>query len=378
MYGLTNNATANPTERSNTVSKPSNARVKCEICGTKAHVLEAHILKAHDMTLAEYLDKFPGASLLSETAKAFLARQEAELLNMKTAQPVKTLFGFTPFDGVDTIQAFENPKSSTPVVDPAYCFRRSELKMVLYAIGTRKRVLLSGPTGSGKTSVIQQTAARLNWGYTRFGCDSDLSRSDLVGLWTLRGEETVFQYGPLVRAMREGHILVIDEWDVANPSVAMLLQPVLEGEPFYLAETGELISPHEDFRIFATANTIGLGDESGLYSGTQPQNYASLDRFSIVWMVDYASKVDERKVLKARTKLPDGDIEKMLDVAGLVRKAFVAQEIMTTMSTRTLVNLCDLTVDFGNAALAFEAGYLNKMNKEDRGVVKELIQRIFG
>lgn len=370
------------------ISPKALEKVTCKICGAAVHIMERHLTEDHDgMKLKTYLTKYPNAEILSQAAQMMLAEKERDLRNFLVDADISKVFGVKVFSGKrQMVPAWKYPHKSTPAADGDYTFRQETLKAVLYALVCNVRVLLSGPTGSGKSSVVQQVAARLNRPFTRLQCDNDLTRADFIGQMVLRNKETFFEYGLLPTAMREGHVLLIDEWDCANPSVAAVLQAVLEGEPLTITETGEVIKPHPEFRIFATANTLGLGDETGMYHGTQPQNYAALDRFGIVLTVDYPLCSEELGVLARRVKFPEtiepkdknAILNKFIEVANLVRKSFVNGEIMGTMSTRTLINLATLFRDFGNHEIAYKLGYLNKLTSDDRKVVLELIQRVWG
>jgi cobaltochelatase CobS len=239
--------------------------------------------------------------------------------------------------------------------------------------------LFTGPTGAGKSSQVEQMCARLNKPFYRINFDGDITRADLVGSWILRGKEMTFMYGILTKAMMEGAVLLLDEWDCINPSVGMLLQPVLEGKSLVIAETGEIIEPHPCFKVFATSNTIGQGDTTGLYNGTQPQNFAALDRFTMVEVVDYPTKAEETKIIKRKTDIKDKEqIDKLLEVAKLFREAFVKGQVMATMSTRTVINIAAKQIDFGNKIKAFELGLLNKLNADDKAFGYEIIQRVYG
>jgi cobaltochelatase CobS len=353
-------------------------KATCQICGFEGHVLELHLAKEHGLTADAYLEQFPDAALMSPAALKKMAELEA-MDQAKVDADIKALFGVYFNDKVKTIPAFATPQVSTPPVDADYVFEKMDVALMCYAmLNPAEKVLLTGPTGSGKSSIVEQTAARLNWPFYRVNMDGDITRADFVGQWKLVDGNMSFLYGILPRAMRDGAILLVDEWDAANPSVGMVLQAVLEGKPLMLAETGELIYPHPNFRIFATANTVGQGDTTGLYNGTQPQNFATLDRFTMVQVVNYPAKAKERAIVMKKAGL-DGDLAaKLVDVANLVREAFKKGETMATMSTRTIVNVGQKMKDFGDVRMAYNLGFLNKLQAEDRELCGELVQRIWG
>jgi cobaltochelatase CobS len=352
--------------------------IECRICGEMVLLMEQHLKDAHDgFSLQEYLDSFPGAPICSTTALPELAATKERISRVKVDVSVADAFGVDM--PMKTVQGFEKPRKTTPDVDPYYVFTKKNLAICLYAMMTGSdRVLFSGPTGAGKSSIVEQVAARLNWGFCRLNLDEDISRADLIGQWVLKGKEMVFQYGLLPTAMMEGDVLCLDEWDFVNPGVGMLLQPVLEGKALVIPETGETIMPSPDFRVFATANTIGQGDPTGLYNGAQAQNFAQLDRFSMVGIVDYPPREAEKKILLLKAGVGEEVAEDLLDVAEYVRNAFMKNETMATLSTRTVVNIAQKQIAFGVVREAYEIGFLNKLNPDDRVFVSEVIQRVYG
>ncbi len=356
-------------------------KIGCEICGKMVHVIEAHLREEHEgFDVEEYAASFPDAPLYSEAAQKRIDEARGFASMAKIDLGVQEAFGVEIGEMMETVRAFASPRKTTPEIDPHYVFEPKNLAICLYAIQKGKQqVLLTGPTGAGKSSVIEQVASRMNWGFYRINLDSDITRADLIGQWILKGEKMEFQYGLLPRAMAEGAILCLDEWDSVNPGVGMLLQPVLEGKPLVITETAETIYPAPDFRVFATSNTIGQGDTTGLYHGTQPQNFAQLDRFSMVGVVDYPSHEAEKKILALKAGIGEEDVANgMLEVARLVREAFVQGQSMATMSTRTVVNVAQKLVDFGSVSFAYEVAFINKLNPDDQQFAKEIIQRVYG
>lgn len=376
------------------------AKVECKICGYKAHFLEPHIVKEHNLTAEAYQASNSGALILSEAALTRLQEIEAESRNVVVEYDIKKTFGIEVSKKTTKVNGFRNPHATTPKIDPDYKFRKDQLTAILFSRVNAKdeKTLFVGPTGSGKTSALEQVAARLNLPYFRINMDADITRADFVGQWVLKGDEMEFMYGMLPRAMRtEMSMMVIDEWDCMNPSNAMALQAVLEGSPLTIAELAKQVHAAPGSTIHCTANTIGQGDESGMYSGTQVQNFAQLDRFTMVVKVDYPEEAIERKILESKCGLTDEKLAERFGVAGfskndnaksiidrlietgrLVREAFLKQEVTTTMSTRTIVNIANKLLTFGSTKKAYELAYLNKLNSEDETFVREIIQRVWG
>jgi len=361
-------------------------KIKCEICGAEVDFIELHLFDEHKgTTLEEYIATYPEAPIMSEAGRERLEAKFGDMSkNKRVAFNIKDTFGVEISPKIKEAWGFEKPHANTPAIDEAYVFNKDTLAVILYALATPNQpTLFVGPTGSGKTSLAEQVTARLNLPFYRMGFDGDITRADFVGQWVLlASKEMVFQYGILPKAMKEGAVLILDEYDCANPSVAMVLQSVLEGSPLTLLETGEVIVPHPDFRIFATSNTLGQGDTTGLYNGTQPQNYASLNRFKMVEVIDYPTKAVEAKIIKAKTGLqnqaPDNLVDKLLLVAEKVRAAFVKNEINATMSTRTVVNIASKLLTFGDVKRAYALAFLNTLNTDDKAVCQELVQRVWG
>jgi cobaltochelatase CobS len=357
--------------------------VTCQICGAEVTFIELHLTENHpDCDINTYTHKYPDAPLLSELAQDMLEKKAEEWgSNGKKTYSIKTLFNIKPFKSTVNAWGWEKPTEFVPA-QIHYFFRRDLLASVLYAFENfNEPILLIGPTGSGKTSVFEQVAARLNRPVTRTNLDGDVTRSDIVGQWVLGGENTMtFHYGPLAVAMKEGRIYIIDEIDAGASPVTMVLQAVLEGKPLTLLETGEVIHPHPDFRIMATANTNGMGDETGLYAGTQPQNYALFDRFKMVELVDYASAEEEKTIVESQTGVTDesGILTKLIKVANNIREAHKGGEIQCTMSTRNVCNIAHKLQVFGDIKRAYKSAYLNKLTSGDLDTCNSLFQKTWG
>jgi cobaltochelatase CobS len=357
-------------------------RVECKECGEQVHIIEAHLEKEHTgLSLESYVEKYPEAELMSELAKERLAKLGKTVGSGMVDLNINDVFGMNVFAESATIKGYNHRSSLVPKKDENYVFKKDILATVLYAImKPNEPCLFTGPTGSGKSSFIQQTFSWLNRPLYRVNMDNDITRADWVGQWVLRGKEMFFQYGILPRAMREGIPVLIDEWDAQQPGVSLATQAVLEDDGrLVIMETGEIIAPTDGFRLFGTCNTLGMGDESGLYHGTQPQNFAQLDRFKLVEHIDYPEEDVEKDIVKRVVGITDNDVlTKLTEFATLVRRAFVKEEIRATMSTRTIISVAQKIVDFGDVKMAYNKAFINKSTGEEAKVLREFLQRTWG
>ena len=296
---------------------------------------------------------------------------------------VATTFGVPARSGLEVIGFADDTHPSIPVRKP-YVFRSELLRDVLAYLhdagGDGMR--LSGPTGCGKTSLITQIANRLNWPVQSVTCHGRMELNALVGQFVLVKGETRFVHGPLAVAARDGHILILNESDLMDPAELAGLNDVIEGQPLVIAESGgEIIRPHPMFRLFATGNSAGAGDGSGLYQGVLRQNLAFMDRFRVVH-VDYPEpEIEKQVILAAVPKLPETIVEKMIRVAEEVRRLFVGSstgepELTVTMSTRTLVRWASLSLTFKGAPKVFEYALSQALTARAEPEQREAIHRI--
>ncbi len=265
-----------------------------------------------------------------------------------------------------------------------YVFRRELLRDVLaYLVASEgDGMFLTGPTGAGKTSLLTQVASRLQWPVQSVTCHGRMELHALVGQFVLVQGETRFVHGPLAVAARDGHLLILNESDLMDPSELAGLNDIIEGQPLVIPENGgEVIRPHPKFRVFATGNSAGAGDGSGLYQGVLRQNLAFMDRFRVV-QVDYPEPDLEKAVLAAQVpKLPEPIAEKMIAVAGEIRRLFVGSgegtaELTVTMSTRTLVRWGKLALTFKGAPKVFEYALTQALTARAEPEQREAIHRI--
>lgn len=306
---------------------------------------------------------------------------------MDTDTPDKTvstdkLFGFK---WNVQIPAFSGKTDHVPEIDPDYHFEPETTRAILAGFAFNRKVLIQGYHGTGKSTHIEQVAARLNWPCVRVNLDTHISRTDLVGrdIITLKDgkQVTQFQEGILPWALSRPMTLVFDEYDAGRPDVMFVIQRVLEAQgKFTLLDQNRVISPHPCFRLFATSNTVGLGDSTGLYHGTQPINQGQMDRWNIVASLNYLPPEDELKVVLSKVKemaRNKDTVRSMIAMAALTREGFVRGDLTTVMSPRTVINWAENAQIFGDITLAFKLTFFNKCDENERAIIAEYYQRCF-
>jgi cobaltochelatase CobS len=293
--------------------------------------------------------------------------------------------------GIDTdmeVPAFSQGGPHVPDFDPDYLFNKETTMAILAGFAHNRRVMVQGYHGTGKSTHIEQVAARLNWPCVRINLDSHVSRIDLVGkdaIVVRDGKQvTEFREGMLPWALQSNTALVFDEYDAGRPDVMFVIQRVLEvSGRLTLLDQSRVIRPHPAFRLFATTNTIGLGDTSGLYHGTQQINQGQMDRWSIVVTLNYLPHDEEVNIAAAKVKsfdTPEGreKLSNMVRLADLTRSAFINGDLSTVMSPRTVITWAENADIFGDIGTAFMLSFLNKCDELERGLVAEFYQRCFG
>ena len=294
--------------------------------------------------------------------------------------------------GIDTdmkVKGYADPDPHTPPVDPDYLFDRNTTLAILAGFAFNRRVMVQGYHGTGKSTHIEQVAARLNWPLVRVNLDAHVSRIDLVGKDAIVLKEgkqvTEFREGILPWALQRPVALVFDEYDAGRPDVMFVIQRVLEaGGKLTLLDQNRVIRANPYFRLFSTTNTIGLGDTTGLYHGTQQINQGQMDRWSIVTTLNYLPHDTEAGIVLAKNPTYDNaegkrKIAAMVRVADMTRNAFMNGDISTVMSPRTVITWAQNAEIFhGDIALAFRLTFLNKCDELERPTVAEFFQRSFG
>jgi cobaltochelatase CobS len=315
---------------------------------------------------------------------AAAAEKSSGLPDMKVS--VRQVFGI---DSDMEVPAYSSVEEHVPDTDPDYLFDKTTTLAILAGFARNRRVMVTGYHGTGKSTHIEQVAARLNWPCVRINLDSHVSRIDLVGKDAIVMKDgfqvTEFKDGMLPWALQNNIALVFDEYDAGRPDVMFVIQRVLEvSGRLTLLDQKRVIRPHPSFRLFATANTVGLGDTSGLYHGTQQINQGQMDRWSIVTTLNYLPHDNEVDIVLAKSPhlkgKPEGreTVSKMVRVADLTRSAFINGDLSTVMSPRTVITWSENADIFNDIGFAFRLTFLNKCDELERALVAEFYQRCFG
>ena len=298
---------------------------------------------------------------------------------------VKQTFGI---DSNIEVDAFSKKNEYVPEIDKNYKFDKDTTLAILSGFSFNKRVLVQGYHGTGKSTHIEQVAARLNWPCIRVNLDSHISRIDLIGKDAITIKDgkqiTEFQEGILPWSIQNPIALVFDEYDAGRPDVMFVIQRVLEAEGnFTLLDKNKVLKQHKYFRLFATSNTVGLGDTTGLYHGTQQINQGQMDRWNIVTSLNYLSLEKEMEIILAKNKSYNNskgkeEIANMIKVASLTRKGFVSGDISTLMSPRTVMHWAENNLIFKDLGYSFRVTFLNKCDEVEKNIIAEYYQRCFG
>jgi len=404
-----------------------NDKISCAICGAQVHVMKKHLEQAHpEVTLEQYEIENPTSPILSPYAEqvvaasakkkaaeaaAVAATTDAGTTEAATAapkeKPAANAAALVPPTGIvrkslhevfelgataEAMNAKGDPipiatlarhdqQDLVPKISPDYIYLADELKDVILALEVKIPCYVWGHKGSGKSELFEQVAARTNRPMMRVQHSANTEESHIIGQWTVKGGNTHFELGPLAMAMKFGWLYVADEYDFAQPSVLAVYQPVLEGKALVIKEAPaemRIIEPHPNFRMVATGNTNGSGDESGLYQGTLIQNSANYDRFGMVIHKKYMPEDKESIMLQKRAKLTAKDADKMVQFAKEIRQAFDGAKMSDTVSPRTLIYASQIGIMRGSFAHGLEKSFISKLSKVDREVAGGIAQRIFG
>lgn len=297
---------------------------------------------------------------------------------------VREVFGI---DSDMSVKGFAERTDRVPELDSTYKFDRDTTLAILAGFTHNRRVMIQGYHGTGKSTHIEQVASRLNWPCVRVNLDSHISRIDLIGKDAIKLKDgvqvTEFQEGILPWALRNPTAIVFDEYDAGRADVMFVIQRVLEVDgKLTLLDQNKVITPHPNFRIFATANTVGLGDTTGLYHGTQQINQGQMDRWSLVSTLNYLSHDAEAAIVLAKTPFYNTEagrkqVGQMVTVADLTRTAFMNGDLSTLMSPRTVIAWAQNAMIFKDIGYAFRLSFLNKCDELERETVAEFYQRCF-
>lgn len=378
----------------------NDGRIGCAICNARVHSIKIHLRDDHPgMTVEQYQADYPGEPLLSPAAEQKL--REAAGKQKGTSSAMAAMSGtekraFHEVYGLGNVKAALNPKGQpipitvltgcehpelVPEIDPNYVYELDGLKNLMLALELNLPIYVWGHAGTGKTTLLEQIAARTRRPALRIQHTLNTEESHIVGQWTAKGGETKFELGPLALAMKYGWMYVADEYDFALPSVLAVYQPVLEGKSLVIKEAdaeNRVIKPHPNFRFCATGNTNGSGDETGLYQGTNIQNAANYDRFGTVIQANYMKPDLEERILVNQAGIAETDAKRMIDFANRVRQSYDGSKISSTISPRALINAAKLGLRRGSYRAGIGLAFTNKLSKVDREVVDGIAQRIFG
>ena len=297
----------------------------------------------------------------------------------------KEIFGIEcPFK----VCGFKSKNDHVPIIDKDYKFDPETTLAILAGFAGNRRVIIQGYHGTGKSTHIEQVAARLNWSCIRINLDSHISRIDLIGKDSIvirDGKQiTEFQEGMLPWAYQNPVALVFDEYDAGRPDVMFVIQRILESDSkLTLLDQSRIINPNRFFRLFATANTVGLGDTSGLYHGTQQINQGQMDRWNIVTTLNYLNNIEEEEIVLSKNKKLNNKegkeiIRCMVSTADLTRSGFINGDISTVMSPRTVITWAENYLLFNDIEYSFKLAFLNRCDELERSVIEEYYQRSFG
>ncbi len=373
-------------------------KITCQLCFRRYHRLDVHLKSAHSINVKQYRDQFPHAETISDWARqrASAGQQRRADSDSPQIEPPRPsvgdesqkplLFGRIALDQRRGLPDAE--LALVPPHDPNWiCGEREKDQLESIALGAEQNtpVFVFGPAGCGKTTLFERLAALVGQPTIRIQLNQRFTADEFVGKIELEldsdtGQQvTTWKDGALTSAMRYGRWLLLDEITAAPAGVMMKLQAVLEGRSLILTENnGEIVKPHPHFRIFASDNTNGRGDGTGLYAGTNVLNEATMDRFGVVLEADYPGRDDEIRILVARTGVKSDLAKRMVSVAHKVRAAIRAEECYGSLGTRRLILWAAATQRLGDARKAAKITLLGKMGQDDRVFVEGLIQRYFG
>ncbi len=377
----------------------SEKKIICQICNAETHVIKKHLDAAHasdGWNLDKYKVEFPDAPIISERVRKILDDAAAKKLEDEIKIGDKDVrIAFHEAFGLGTAPEAMTPSGKpinitllgkhdfqdmVPDIDKNYVYNIGLMKIILMGMSENMPVYLWGHSGTGKTTAFEEVCGRTNRPMLRVQHTLNTEESNILGHTVLRGGETMFKPGPLPLAMKHGWTYLADEYDFGVPHVLSVYQPVLEGKPLVIKEAeGEwrVIRPHPNFRFVATGNTNGVGDESGLYQGTQLQNAANYERFAIVEKVQYMEPDIETLVLQSQANLHKKDADLLVKYGNKIRTSVDASEMSMPISPRALIHAGKIGTMRGDFVKGLELAYINRLSTIDREAARQLAQRLF-
>jgi cobaltochelatase CobS subunit len=298
------------------------------------------------------------------------------------------VFGYVPSVGdfaVTVLPTNSNPEVArlVPAIDPDYVVQKEEAAYLVAGLEDGDKSLLTGPTGSGKSSLVKYVCAKLNRPFIRINMSGDVESAALFGTLVVEGGATVWRDGAITEAVKYGAVCLVDEWELMPAEIAMGMQNLLEdGGYLYLKEkpgtsADRTCIPHPDFRLVFAGNTVGQGDTTGAFNGVGVQNTATIDRFTNTIRLDYLSATHEVNIITSRTSVPKALAKDMVKMAGLVRSAYDSGKLGLTMSPRTLINWGRKMGRYSQGH-AFRVAYMQKLHDDDKKAVAEIYRKVFG
>jgi cobaltochelatase CobS len=390
------------------VTTDPSGKIKCELDGALVHSIFVHLKKTNPTwsdaevkkALAAYQEKYPDAPLLSPSADAQIRarRMEEEKKGIAVIdgeeRNMADVFGFPvektlnarkhPIKVIVADPSKMDPEDAAfiPKIDPNYVFNIELTKSVIIGLTLNMPMLFWGFHGSGKTTCFEQVCARLNRPFLRLQHTINTEEAHVLGQWAVKGGNTVFNPGPLPIAMQKGYVFCADEYDYAMPSVLSLYQPVLEGKALYIKDAppeARVVHPHPNFRIFATGNTNGAGDDTGLYQGTQVQNSANYSRFKITERVEYPAPDIEAAIVAGQAGIRMDEAKKLVNFGTECRKAYAGGQMSLLPSPRELITAGVLgAVKAGDYREGLRKAFINRLSPTDRELADQYAQRVFG
>lgn len=379
-------------------------KIECLECGNFYHRLEIHLKEKHSMTVSEYNTRHPGAPTISDAARAMASTAQKKAHNPTVGAPVGAVAPVVEESTPESTDDFKIgvarlqmrldseltalQKAEVPRHDAGWLPGKREMEQlehIAVGIEDEDNIFIFGPTGCGKTTIVKQLAAIVNNPYKRFQFSQKISTEDFIGQMEIAIDDesgkqvTRWKDGAFTRCWREGHWILLDELTMAPPAILMRLQACLEGDDLVLIENGgEVVPRHTNTRVFATDNTNGRGDDTGLYAGANVLNEATLDRFGTVICFEYPDSATEANILVKRTNVKEEWARKMVEVALKVRAAFENEECYCTFSTRRLIAWAKKAKRYNNVRKAAKVAVIDKLSRDDAKFVDSIIQRYFG